>query len=204
MDPAAEPEDGLTATAADTPGNSPGDEPAPKSSTARKFGNGGLSLVGFIEFALFVVGLLFALALGGLVVGTWAGLLAGNAQQGLVVGVAMTAWTCLVLGMVALAERRKRKREGETDPRSQPDGGGGANSEPDSPGLRDLARGWGDIAREGATLIGRVLGFAAICALAPVVVAGALTGNVLTAIAVGIVAFPVVLVQVVVVIKVEN
>jgi hypothetical protein len=48
------------------------------------------------------------------------------------------------------------------------------------------------------------MGLAAICALAPVIVAGALTGNILTAVAVGIVAFPVVLVQGLVAIKVDG
>jgi hypothetical protein len=202
MDPAVEQEGGLKTTAADTPGSSPGEEPAPKSSTARRFGNGLLSLIGFIGFALFVLGLLFALALGGLVVGALAVLLTGSAHQGLVVGVALTGWECLIVGVVAPAVRRKRLREGEIDAISHSDGSAATHSKPNSPGLGDLARGWGEIAREGATLIGRVLGAAAICALAPVVVAGALTGNVLTAVAVGIVAFPVVLVQVVVAIKV--
>jgi hypothetical protein len=105
MNPAAEQEDRLKATAADTPGHPPGDEPAPKSSTARKFGNGLLSLIDFVvtlvEIALFVLGLLLALALGGLVVGAWAGLLTGSAHQGLVIGVALTGLTCLVMGVVA-------------------------------------------------------------------------------------------------------
>jgi hypothetical protein len=201
MDPAVEQEDGLKATAADTPGNSPGNEPAPKSSTARKFGNGLLSMIDFVvtlvAFAFFVLGLLFALVLGGLVVGALAGLLTGSAHQGLVVGVVLTGWTCLVIGVATLAARGRRRREGETDAHSRPDGSVVAHSKPNSSGLKALAR-------EGASLIARVVGLAAICAFAPAVVAGVLTGNILTAVAVGIVAFPVVLVQGIVAIKVDN
>lgn len=201
MDPIVEQEDKLKAVAADTPWNSPGDEPASKSSTARKVGNGLLSLTDFVvtlvEFALFVLGLLFALVLGGLMVGALTGLLTGSAHQGLVVGAVLTGWTCLVIGVAALVARGRRRREGETDLRSRPDRSVVAHSKPDTPGLKALVR-------EGASLIARVVGLAAICALAPAVVAGALTGNVLTAVAVGIVAFPVVLVQVLVAIKVDN
>lgn len=201
MDPTVEQEDKLRAIAADAPGSSTGDEPASKSSTARKVGNGLLSLTDFVvtlvEFALLVLGLLFALVLGGLMVGTLAGLLTGNAHQGLVVGVVLTGWTCLVIGVAVLVARGKRRREGETRLRSHPDGSAVAHSKPDTPELKALVR-------EGASLIARVVGLAAICALAPAVVAGALTGNVLTAVAVGIVAFPVVLVQGLVAIKVDN
>ncbi|HET7484711.1 MAG TPA: hypothetical protein VFJ64_04975 [Solirubrobacterales bacterium] len=193
----------MKAIAADAPGSSPGDEPASRSFTVRKFGNGLLSLTDFVvtlvEFALFAFGLLFALVLGGLVVGALSGLLTGSAHQGLVVGVVLTGWTCLVIGVVALAARGRRRREGEADLHSHPDGSVVAHSkpEPDTPGLKALAR-------EGALLIVRAVGLAAICALAPAIVAGALTGNVLTAVAVGIVAFPVVLVQGLVAIKVDN
>jgi len=164
-----------------------------RKSRLKASGDGLLSLVDFVvtlvALASLVLGLLFALVLGGLVVGALAALLTGNSHQGLVVGAALTGWTCLVIGMAVLARRGRR--------RSYPDGSAVAHSESDSPGLKELVR-------EGASLLARLVGLAAICALAPAVVAGALTGNVLTAIAVGIVAFPVVLVQGLVVLKVEG
>src|SRR6476660_9631510 len=134
-------------------------------------GNGLLSLIDFVvtlaEIALLVLGLLFALVLGGLVVGALAALLTGNANQGLVVGAALTGWTSLVIGVAVLVRRGRRRRESEADSRLHQDGSVVADSKPD-PGLKELVR-------EGASLIARLVGLAAICALAPVVVAGALT-----------------------------
>ena len=190
----------MKGTATDITRSSPEDKPNSESSAARRLGNGILSLIDFVvtfgEFSFFVLGLLFALLLGGLVVGALTGLLTGNAHQGLVVGVVLTCWTCLVMGTAALAARGRRQLGGRADP-PHTDGNAAARSRPDPNGL-------GALVREGASLVARAVGLAAICALAPVIAAGVLTGSVLTAVAVGIVAFPVVLAQGLVVIKVES
>jgi hypothetical protein len=121
--------------------------------------------------------------------------LTGSAEQGLLVGVALTGWTGVVIGVVAA--RRRGRRRGEGSPASHPDRVAATHSKLESPGL-------GALLREGASLIARLVGLAGICALAPAAVAATLTGNGLTAIAVGIVAFPVVLAQGLVAIKVDQ